>query len=360
MTTSTHRGSIVRGGLVVAALVAGMIGGPAATASGDPANISVTKINGQVVDTGIPTTCARVGTGPGTNVNAHWLNVPLAYAATTADLTCAHQIAAFMQQLAYDEANYSATVPQQLRSALLSGTVNLSKPYEVFLDNIYVTTTAIATLEVTAPGSPAGLGSCGFADYMVLVTCNDNELGSVILRDDWGNPYRDWAGNPISFNLNGLLSQRGGTTYGNLFLLNEGQSLASFDNRVLHHEQVHSQQWSQYGWDFARRYIQDFVDSAGNANYNYWLYGPVQGVQVPALCFQYYERQAGFQDGGYAFRDPLHGGATSAATAGFNNRYVPNNQAYPTGWTTAINNGPNDYGTQSWSKCPSTWQPTTA
>ena len=359
MRARKRRTSVRRVSIVAAGLVAALLGPVATPASADSANVTVTKINNQVVDTGIPKTCARPGTGPGANPDAYWMNVPLGYAAPSADVTCARQIAAFMKVLAYDEASYSAVVPQQIRSALLTGTANLSNPYEVFIDNIYVTTTAIATLDVTAPGSAAGLGSCGFSDSMLLVTCNDNSLGTIILRDDWGNPFRDWFGNPITFNLNGILSQRGGTTYGNLFLLNEGQSLSSFDNRVLHHEQVHSQQWSEYGWDFARRYLQDFVDSQGNANYNYWLYGPVAGVQVPGLCFQYYERQAGFQDGGYAFRDPLHGGATSAATAGFNNRYVPNGQAYPAGWTTSINNGLNDSHTLPWNKCPSTWQPTT-
>jgi hypothetical protein len=348
MADTKRRGSMLRACLTAACVVAGVVVMTGAPASADPTTYTVTKINGTVVDTGIPTTCHKTGTGPGANVNGHWMNVPISYSATTAELDCAHAIADTMKYLARYEGDFSASAPQILRSALLSGTVNLSSPYEVFLDNIYVTTSALATLDTTTPGSGTGLGSCGFVDYMLLVRCSDDALGSIILRDDWGNPYRDWAGNPISFNLNGLLSQRGGTTYGNLFLTNDdAYGLQYFDNRSLHHEQVHSQQWSQWGWDFARRYIQDYVDSAGNANYNYWLYGPTQGVQVPAQCYQQFEKAAGFQDGGYAFRDPLHDGPTSGPY------YVPNGQAYPTGWTTSLNNA-------NQGKCPSTWQATTA
>jgi hypothetical protein len=355
MAVSKRRSSLLRACALAASVVAGgvvMVGAPA---SADPTNYTVTKIDGTVVDTGISTECHKNGTGPGSNVNAHWLNVPMSYAASPAELACAQAVGDFMLDLARHEDEFSSTAPQALRSSILSGTVNLGSPYEVFLDNIYVTTSALATLDTSAVGSGTGLGSCSFVDYMLIVRCSDDALGTIILRDDWGNPYRDWFGNPISFNLNGLLSQRGGTMYGNLFLTNDdAYGLQSFDDRTLHHEQVHSQQWSQWGWDFARRYIQDYVDSAGNANYNHWLYGPTQGVQVPAQCYQQFERAAGLQDGGYAFRDPLHGGPTSAAqAASWGTPYVPNGQAYPTGWTTSLNNA-------AGGRCPSTWQATTA
>jgi hypothetical protein len=292
--------------------------------------------------------CKRDGSGPDPAAPyAKHTNVAHGYDIDEDDesaLGCARSIADFiLDDLAPNEMDFSATAPQVLRSSLLTGTASLSKPYEVFLDNIYITTSAVATLSLTSAPAAKGLGSCRFNDYMLLIECADDEAGSVVLRDDYGIPLKDWAGNPLPpLNLNGLLSQWGGTAYGNLFLVNQGK-VGSYDDFVLHHEQVHSQQWSQYGWSFGQMYLQSLFDSPGNALYNFFTYGPTQNVFVPPRCYILWERRAGFQDGNYAFRDADHALPSAGSHA------VASNKAYPTNWTTANNDAVGGM-------CPATWK----
>ena len=356
------RGSKLRVTIAAVGLLAGLVGMAGPPAAADPTTIKIAglPVNGvtPIHDTHIPTDCARTGTGPGPTY-PHWSNVPHGYSVEADDpgaTECFEAIAAFLRTMALDESSFSATAPQQLRSALFSGTVNLARPYEVFLDNIYISTVALSTLSTTE-GSASGLGSCVDEEEYLIISCQDDELSTILVRDDWGNPVKDWAGRYVYLNLTGLLSQGGGTTYGNIFVLNtDVYPYQPFDDRVQHHEQVHSQQWSLWNWDFGRRYLEDLFNSQGNANYNHMLYGPIDGVLPPAPCYQQYERAAGFQDGNYAFRDPAHGGPADALSAGTNDRFVANGDWYPDGWTTQINNGWNDTQSARWHKCPSKWQ----
>ena len=92
-------------------------------------------------------------------------------------------------------------------------------------------------------------------------------------------------------------SLNGGTTYGDLFLLNitpenpkatlqdlvSKGKLGSLDlDRLLHHEEQHTEQWAKYGFvGFGASYIDDGVATGGNGYHNTW------------------EQMAGSDDGGY-------------------------------------------------------------
>jgi hypothetical protein len=69
---------------------------------------------------------------------------------------------------------------------------------------------------------------------------------------------------------------------------------------VMHHEQVHAQQWALHGLDFESLYANDFI----TANYDAWIayqHNPFlpQGYSTYWGCNMHYEQQANLVDGGY-------------------------------------------------------------
>lgn len=324
-------------------VMAGLGAGPAA--ADPPATVVAAG-----VDTGILISeCARTGTGP-TGQQASWARVPETYEAATDDPTalgCAQQLLAAAKAHARST-SLDGSVGQQMRSQLFSGRADLTDPYQVFLNNLYLSVPVLESLSDTPDGSATGLGSCNVRGTFLVIDCIDDGGGSFLARDQNGNPYCDWLGNNCLYiSLNGLMSQQGGTMYGSVFLQNEDEhptGVRTLDDwRVEHHEQVHAQQWSQHGWGFAEQYVNQWWNSEGNGNYYYWLYGRVDGIKVPGKCFIAFERQAGFQDGGYAFRDVAHGGPGVGDPL-----HIPSNRSYPLGWTDQLN-------AQHGNKCPARW-----
>lgn len=256
------------------------------------------------MDTGVKSDCARVGTAPTPSPNARWNLVPTGYtiaseevAGRTPIATCVASIHAALDHFARNETALNGNLPQLLRDRLFSGRANLARPYEVFLNNIYLTGPALASLEVTAPDATIGLGSCEVLLHRVIISCNDNDAGGVVMRDQWGNPILGFNGLPLELQLGGLLSQGGGTMYGSAFLQNaQGTSVPGTPSLLVQqHEQVHGQQWAQYGWDFGHRYVSESADDPGQA----WWHWFTTGQSLSQWCFNAFERAANFQWGGY-------------------------------------------------------------
>lgn len=292
-------------------------------------------------DTGVPTDCERTGTQTQTGVNAHWQRIPDNYQAAAFDTPnydiektapigenlaehtstkdCAEAILVFLKQIAIEEEappnqqTVAGNEAQLLRNALFSGTADFSRPYEVFLSNLYLTGPALASLSATTglPSATAtGLASCEVTDHFFLIECRDDVLGKVILRDSSGMPIVN-PSNPstyLSFNLSGALSQGGGTTYGSMFLLNTdvGQGRSTFGDRELErHEQTHAQQWAQWSWNFGGIYINEWLGDYGDSIWHLWQWGGRGGGQPYAPeCFNVYERAANFPRGHYSQCNP--------------------------------------------------------
>lgn len=124
-----------------------------------------------------------------------------------------------------------------------------------------------------------------------------------------------------------LAIQRGGTTFGDLFTLpdsssNPAEVLRSFirsgsrtlefedgstvvidNDRLLHHEERHSQQWAHYGEaQFAALYASAEVDSVAKKALPYWLkkrFADEAGLSVEEWELNRFELRAGARDGGY-------------------------------------------------------------
>jgi hypothetical protein len=113
----------------------------------------------------------------------------------------------------------------------------------------------------------------------------------------------DWVQEQYSLN--------GGTTWGDIFMVNdvdadelreyieEGEAPNDDDldlDRLLHHEEIHSQQWARYGYaDFAARYI----DASTDVTWPGWGPFRVPVIEERDPCDNEYEQEAGLEDGGY-------------------------------------------------------------
>ena len=80
----------------------------------------------------------------------------------------------------------------------------------------------------------------------------------------------------VCFDIESLLAQRGGTTYGDTFLTPRGAEVLDAD--LLAHESEHVRQWQLFGPDFALLYLLEGTDP----------------------CTNYFEIAAGLDAGGYA------------------------------------------------------------
>jgi hypothetical protein len=283
---------------LIAAVLSSLLWAVPATAD-DPQYV---VIDGE--ETAVPLDCARTGTGddPDAPSAARWSNVPLDYEhPDTGDATpvdeCANLIFELMVDIAYNELDLNDGVVKSLRDQLFTGNPDFRDPYQVYLANIIITVPALAALDDTPPNSYSGLGSCEAPSELFVIQCRDDGNGRITLRDEWGNVLRWPDGEPVYLYLSGWLSQGGGTTYGNAFLLNEGSnsSLAGNGGMVEHHEQTHSQQWAQYGWEFADKYLSELAGDPGDAIWH-WL---TTGQVVNQWCFNYWERRANLTWGGY-------------------------------------------------------------
>ncbi len=200
------------------------------------------------VEVHISPSCRQIGTGGKNQPTPSFRHVDRDYYSDR-DLMCA----AYLMQLMISEANGaygSVNVISQLAEQLFFGVADLSDPYQVFLSNLGISLWALGQL------SRDERSSCRLGSYLVVV-CND--VG-------WG----PW-------------SRRGGTTYGNVFLLDDWASVsnATSNTLLMHHEQVHSQQWSKWGIAFGGMYLSETKRT---------LLFPCQNI---------YEIAAGLQDGGY-------------------------------------------------------------
>ena len=320
--------------LVIGGLVATTLG--AVPAGADPPE---TILIG-TVDTGVSEDCAVTGSGFSGQPAPHHSNVNLLTYDPADEFAeaeaCAEAVYDFMLRQVDGEFGVNATLAQQLRTILLTGPVNFSKPYEVFLQNIYLSAPTLASLSEDA------LGSCEFLGDFLIVHCLDDTNGQIHARDTNGNAMY-WLGQPVYINLSGIMSGSGGTMYGNIFLENESNpEPVDVDRRVQHHEQVHGQQWAQYGWDFGRRYISEDLGNTGDWNYYYWTWGRVEGLRVPAKCFNVFERNAGFANGRYALRWDEHDGDDDGIV------FPEDDGAYPDTWLNDSDNDDDDM-------CPTTW-----
>jgi hypothetical protein len=181
----------------------------------------------------------------------------------------------------------------QLRAQLLTGRADLAKPYQTFLATLPITADTMATLSRGNPGF--GLDSCYLTPRYLIVHCHDDAAGGrILLRDQGGYPLRDWAGNLVYLELKGALSQSGGTTYGAAFLEN-GASPMFLTREREHHEQVHTQQWAQHGYNFANKYISE----AAGDQFEAWWYAVTSNRWLVSACFNVFERNAGLADAGY-------------------------------------------------------------
>jgi hypothetical protein len=283
----------------------------------------------------VPTDCARTGTQTQSGVNAHWQRIPKNYSAgamdtpaydtqvtpevgenlpgATSTIECANKILDFLKVLAIDEevvpapgqpALVMGNEAQLLRNALFSGWADHTRPYETFLNDLYLTGPALASLHPTTGAySPTALGlaSCRVTPTYFLIECHDDAYGRVILRDTttgypWINPF---TGGFMYIELGGGLSRGGGTTYGSMFLVNtdQGETRTTFgDPSLERHEQTHAQQWAQAGWDFGPNYISESLGDPGDATWYGWQHG---GTTYDPACFNIYEKAAGFSLVGY-------------------------------------------------------------
>ena len=196
----------------------------------------------------MPSFCSRTGSGP----------VLIADQGNTArnyynrfEHACAKFLMEAMVRQARGEFN-GWDVTGQLSRGLFRGAAAEWSPYQVFLDNLAISQTALDAL------NRAELGTCTLGSYLMNV-CND-------------------VGNWFS----GIWSQGRGTTYGNVFLTDDASKSefrAILRNRaLLHHEQVHAQQWAQMEWNFAAAYL--------------------EATRRQGQC-NVFEKRAGFIDGGY-------------------------------------------------------------
>jgi hypothetical protein len=290
------------------------------------------------INTWVSRDCARVGTAV-TGVNASHRNVPLTYSVTEEDVAgadmsadqCSRVILAFMIDDANEEYGINSNYSHLLQNELFSGRPNLTMPYQVFLKNIYL---SVATLKAL---SDDGRDSCMMETPLFVVHCVDDSAGTIYARDANGNVITV-NGQPWAIPVSGNLSQSGGTMWGNVFLENPSSSMG-MDLRVQHHEQVHGQQWAQFGWDFVNRYASEDAMNVSDANYFYWRWGRVEKLRVPPICFNSFERAAGFADGNYAHRWDLPEVV---------NPFFPESEgAYPDEWL-------NDSFNTS-KMCPTTW-----
>lgn len=288
----------------------------------------------------VPTDCARTGTQTQTGVNAHWQRIPKNYSPTAMDtpaydtqvspavgenlpgatptLTCAQKILDFLKVIAIDEevvpepgqpALVLGNEAQLLRNALFSGVADHTRPYETFLNDLYLTGPALASLSPTTgeySSTVLGLASCRVSPTYFLIECRDDAYGRVILRDTTTgqplvNPFAPTTF--LSFDLGGGLSRGGGTTYGSMFLINtdEGYHGSTFGDLDLErHEQVHAQQWAQGGWGFGEAYINEFLGDYGDSIWHLWQWGGQgNGQPYDQWCFNAYEKAASFTLGDY-------------------------------------------------------------
>jgi hypothetical protein len=165
-----------------------------------------------------------------------------------------------------------------------------------------------------------GLGSCYVTPRYLIIHCKDDLNGFRPVRDQngWMQYDYDAQGNltiPRRLALNGGLSALGGTTYGSVFMENEGpggwdmktyfnpnqgNDLFSPPEQVEHHEQVHAQQWAKHGWNFGTAYLSAAATAIGEAGwFNFW--NPY-AKRVDG-CFNVFERDAHWRFGGYG-RNP--------------------------------------------------------
>lgn len=201
----------------------------------------------------------------------------------------------------------------------------------------------MAGLTKTADATPRaseGLGSCVIEEQYLVVHCKDDNNSSFAARDEngeiimVGNPPAPWI-----ISTGGIMSQGGGTMYGNAFLENlDVPDPLTFDRWLQHHEQVHSQQWAQYGWSFIHRYGSEHLSIWNDALYYHFMWGKVENITVPAICFNDFEKYAHFADGNYAMRWNERGGPGG---------FPQSEGGYPNTW---LSDSHNPKG-----KCPATW-----
>lgn len=347
--------------LLAICLLAGVIA--ASPASADEPEMVV--INGE--DTPIPVDCARTGTGAA-GQTPKWNQVPFdtfdwevddELAGT--DFTtreCAELIFGYLADLAPLQEQLNGNEGQLLKNELFSGTAKLSNTYEVYLANIPVTAAGLASLNMDPEDDDRGLPSCFLEERFLVIHCYDDQGGRILLRDQYGNPMEDFNGNYMYLDLTGLLSQGGGTMYGNTFIANTDANPTygdHWDDRIQHHEQVHGQQWARYGWNFGNMFLSEAGGDFGDALWFLWTYGKVEGQTVDMKCFNVFERAAGFQNGTYALRWNENGGTDGFGDHGLLSHppdedidFPQIHGAYPNHWTNDSHN--------PGKKCPATWQ----
>jgi hypothetical protein len=297
---------------LVACCLAMAVLGAAPASADEPEPVETIEVSGQ--ETLVPEECARVGDGDPTsstwlNVPStpHWSNVEYGYLSSSEDhdgdnaLECAQKILTFMKwEIDQLDDHPNSTYTYQLRARLYSGVLDMTSPYEVFLDNIHLTVTLLAGLSHTAEDAPTGVGSCYVTDYLLMVRCVDDGAGGILLRNEDGSAVMNTFTNPpqpVYLPLSGaLVSQGAATTYASVYLQSPNNAvLYPGDDLVEHHEQVHAQQWAKWDWDFVGLYAGESLGQQFRSD----LYFFLTGSRYDAFCFNQYEQAAKFTDGNY-------------------------------------------------------------
>jgi hypothetical protein len=131
------------------------------------------------------------------------------------------------------------------------GYVDNDDPYDAFIVNLERSRWVLERLTAKERKS------CSL-NYFLMITCVDTNAGF----------------------LGGVMSKGGGTTYGNVFLGNAGD-MPTLGIELLHHEQVHAQQWAWWGNSFGG------------------LYSIESWFGFRSVCSNRFEIAAGLIDGGY-------------------------------------------------------------